>query len=487
VAIRRHVTVGSGGFRSGPENSGPENSGAENPLTAPAPTRRAVLAGGLGITALIALPDVLSGSPAYASQTSADSSTPAASHFFLYGTTGPRTHAGVEDREPPGARSSSASNVVTGLDLAPVKSEDGSTLALVSTNSTGAARSVTLVLVDTRSGATTSRRTLALPDASSAASILTRPVFAGPDTVVLLVAVSEPTQPRAVRKTPAAGGETVTTGYTWTTRHQVAYFDRRKSTFGGPYPVRLGSSPYLALTDAAADSTHLYLWAVQDYARMLLGKGAADTPLTTEFFAIPLGSGTPATVTASRGPWPSGANARILSTGHVARVLAGRDLELYSPADGSLRTVRLAPMHEVGAAKPGAVTLDSLPNGNAVITNSALGRATVVDPSARFAPVVVADYPRVPYPVRGASVSSDGTTLYTLGARGTGGLNAYRMADGSLTASYTHGETYTGVYQLAGGHLLTLTAGQRTGLSFFTPGLEHVATAATDVLVAGVY
>ena len=476
MIIKRHAAEGSGGARSG----------SENPLTALKPTRRAVLAGGFGVTALIALPDVLAASPAYAMQAASGSST-SAPHFFLYGTTGPRTRAGVEDRKSPGSGASSASNVVTGLDLAPVKSPDGGTLALVSTSATGSSRSVTLTLVDTRSGATTSRRTLALPDASSAASILTRPVFAGPDTVVLLVAISEPSQPRILRKTPANGREAVTTGYTWTTHHQVAYFDRRKATFSGPYTVRLGSSPYLALTDAAADSTHLYLWAVQDYSRIRVGAGAARPSLTTEFFAIPLGSGTPALATASQGPWPSGAGAQILATGHVARVLSGRDLELYSPADGSVRIVSLAPMHEVGAAKPGAVTLDSLPNGNALVTNSALGRATVVDPSARFATVTVADYPRVPYPVRGASVSSDGATLYTLGARDSGGINGYSLANGSMTASYSHGESYTGVYQLAGGNLLALTAGQQTGLSFFTPRLEPVATAATDVLVAGVY
>ncbi len=446
-----------------------------------------MLAGGLGITALIALPDVLAASPAYAAQSAAGDSASAAPHFFLYGTTGPRTHAAVEDRKAPEAGASSPSNVVTGLDLAPVRSADGGTLALVSTSPTGSARSVTLTLVDTRSGATTSAKTLALPHASSAASILTKPVFAGADTVVLLVAVSEPSQPRTIRKTPASGRETVTTGYTWTTHHQVAYFDRRTSAFSRLHPVRLGSNPYLTLTDAAADSTHLYLWAIQDYSRIRLDKGAARTSLTTEFFAIPLGSGTPAVATASRGPWPSGAGAQILSTGHVARVVAGRDLELYSPADGSLRTVSLAPMHQVAAPKPGSVTLDSLPNGNVLITNSAFGRATVVDPSARFSTVAVADYPRVPYPVRGASVSSDGTTLYTLGARDTGGLNAYKLTNGSLTASYSHGESYTGVYQLAGGNLLTLTAGQQTGLSFFTPQFERVATAATDVLVAGVY
>jgi hypothetical protein len=251
--------------------------------------------------------------------------------------------------------------------------------------------------------------------------------------------------------------------------------------------VRLGPSPYLALTDAAADSTHLYLWAVRDYSRIRAGKGAAGPSLTTEFFAIPLGSATPAAATASTGPWPSGEGARILATGHVARVIAGRDLEVYAPADGSLRTVSLAPMHEVAAAKPGAITLEVLPDGNALITNSAVGRATVVDPAARFATVSVVDYPRVPYPVHGASVSSDGTTLYTLGARNTGGLNGYKLANGALTTSYTHGETYTGVYRLAGGNLLTLTAGQQTGLSFFTPQLERVATATTDVLVGGVY
>jgi hypothetical protein len=481
VVIKRHAAERSENTRNGPENS----------LTVPRPTRRAVLAGGLGITALVALPDILAGSPAYAAQTPGSGSTPAPAvpHFFLYGTTGPRTPAGIEDRQSPAPGSGPASNVVTGLDLAPVASADGSTLALVSTSPMGASsRAVTLTLIRTPSGATIARTALALPDASPAASILAKPVFAGPDTVVLLVAVSEPSGPRTVRKLPAAGRPAVTTGYTWTTQHQVAYFDRGTSAFSGPYPLRLGPDPYLALTDAAADSTHLYLWVVQDYSRTRLGKNAATTtPVTTEFLAVPLGSGTPDTVTASPGAWPSGAQARILAGGRVARVLAGRDLEVYSPADGSLRIVSLAPMHAVGASKPGAITLDSLPDGNTLITNSALGRATVVDPVAGFATVAVVDYPQVPYPVRGASTSTDGTTLYTLGARDLGGINAYRLSTGALTASCTYSQSYSGVYQLAGGNLLALTADQQTGLSFFTPRLERVATAATDVLVAGVY
>jgi hypothetical protein len=461
--------------------------GGRGPRGALRPTRRAALAGGLGITALIALPDVLVGSPAAAAQVAPAGAASGVRHFFLYGTTGPRTRAGVEEHKVPGSGSGSPSNVVTGLDLAPVKSADGSTLALVSTSPAGASRSVTLTLVDTQGGATTARAALALPGASSAASILSRPVFAGPGTVALVIAISEPSQPRSMTKITPDGRQAVTTGYTWTTSHQVAYFDRATSAFGGPYPLSFGADPYLALTDAVADSSHLYLWAVRDYSRIRVGNGAQRPSLTTEFFAIPLGSGAPALVAPSLGPWPAGAEAHILATGHVARVIAGRDLEVFSPADGSLHTVTLAPMHEVGAAKPGAVTLETLPSGNSLVANSAFGRATVVDPAAGFTIASVIDYPKVPYPVRGASVSSDGTTLYTLGARETGGLNGYRITSGALTTSYTHGETYTGVYRLPGGNLLTLTAGGKTGLSFFIPQLERAATATTSVLVAAAY
>ncbi|MBR7835425.1 hypothetical protein KDL01_19275 [Actinospica durhamensis] len=486
MVIRRHSARGSD------DALGAREETADTPRA----TRRTAVAGGLGITALIAFPDVIAASTAQAATAgAADGSGSAATaaaaggtpHFFLYGTTGPTTHPGVEERRAPVDGQSAASNLVTGLDVAPVRSADGNTLALVSTSAAGTPRAVTLTLVDTSTGVTATQRTLALPGASSAASILSKPVFAGTDTVALLVAVSEPSAPRTLHKVPANGVAAVTTGYAWTTTHQVAYFHRATATFSGPFPLRLGADPYLALTDAAADATHLYLWAVQDFTRIRSAKGSAQPTLTTEFYAVPLGSGTPDLTTASRGPWPSGVGAQILATGHVARVVAGRDLEAFSPSDGSLRTVAVAPMHEVSAAKPGSITLESRPDGTVVLTNSAFGRATVLDPAAGFTSVAAIDYPRVRYPVRGASVSSDGTTLYTLGAAGSGGLNAYRIATGALTASYTHGESYTGVYQLAGGNLLTLTAGSRTGLSFFTPGLEYVTAAATDVLVAGVY
>jgi hypothetical protein len=468
--------------------------GSQRPLPPPRLTRRTALAGGLGITALIAVPDVLSGAPAYAEQAPGSGSLPGTtlpvSHFYLYGTTGPTTRSGVEERRAAvtGSAAGTPANLMTGLDLAPVKSPDGSALALVATSPAGSARTVTLTVVDTATGTASASGTLRIADASPAASILTKPVFAGAGTVALVIAISEPSVPKTLTKVLPDGRETTTAGHTWTTHHAVAYFDRASSGFAGPFPLRLGPNPYLALTDAAADATDLYLWAVQDYSRIRSGKGAANPSLTTEFFAVPLGSGTPRHTAASTGPWPSGAAARILpATGQVARVTAGRDLEVYSPSDGSLRAVPVAPLRQVSAAKPGAVTLENLPDGNTLITNSAFGRATVLNPAAGFATVSVVDHPKVPRPVQGAVVSADGTTLYTLGDRESGGLNAYSLANGALTASYSHGETYTGVYRLSTGTLLALTPGAQTGLSFFTPQLDLLTTAVTPVLVAAVY
>jgi hypothetical protein len=469
-------------------------------------SRRVALAGGLGITALIALPDVLLGSTAQAARTAAGASPSAATagatalpaatasqtaepgHFFLYGTTGAGAPSNVQGWQTPTGQDVSAAasaNVTTNLNRAPVKSPDNGTLALISTGSTGSVPSVTLTLVDTQSGANVSTSVLKLPGVSATASILATPVFAGQRTVALVLAVSEPSHPRAVHKVSPTGLAVTTTGYTWTTSHVVAYLDRASGSFAGPFT--LFDSPYLALTDAVADAGHLYLWAIKDYTKIRLGKGRANPTVSTEFFAVPLGSGTPRLALPSAGPWPSGATAQVLSTGDVARLIGGRRLEVFSPGRSSLAVKAVVPMTQVSAAKPGATTLDSLANGNVLITNSALGRATVLDPAASYSTVSVVDYPRVPHPVRGATISADGTTLYTLGAASTGGLNAYNIASGSLTATDSHGESYIGVFQLSSGTLLALKPAAQTQLSFFAPHLENIGTASTNILVAAAY
>lgn len=457
---------------------------------APRFSRRAALIGGLGVTALVALPDILLGSTASAAQlpsgagAAAAAGSPAApaGYFFLYGTTGVTTPAGVEGWRPPAGRGQSTMQAAplaasTDLDAAPVKSPDGTTIALVSTTAAGSTPTVGLSLLDAGSGARTAGGSVSLPGVSADASVLVTAVFAGTATVALVIAASEPSVPLPSLRP----GQTLA----WTTTHFTAYFDRAAGTFAGPFT--LFDEPYLALTDAAADASHLYLWAVRDYTKNRVAKGGPKSTLTPEFFAIPLGAGAPAHAAASVGPWPSGDRALVLSNGDVARMVAGRGLETFTPASGALTQRRIAALEPLGSAKPGSIMLDSLSGGHALITNSAFGRAAVVDPAAGYAAVSSIDYPKVKYPIRGATASLDGTTLYTLGAAATGGLNAYDIASGRLTASYSHGDAYAGVYQLASGTVLAVKPGVQSELGFFTPQLDNLGGATTSVFVACVY
>lgn len=454
-------------------------------------SRRAALLGGLGVTALVALPDILVGSaasaaplPSGATAAAATGTSPAipAGFFFLYGTTGVTTPAGVEGWRPPATRgqgSLGAAPLVatTSLDAAPVKSPDGSTLALVSTGTAGSTATVALALLDATTGAHTGSGSVTLPGVSTDASVLVTPVFAGTATVALVIAASEPSIPMTILKP----GQTLT----WTTTHFTAYLDRASGAFTGPFP--LFNEPYLALTDAVADADHLYLWAIKDYTKNRVGKHGPKSTLAPEFFAIPLGSGTPAHTAASVGPWPSGDPAKVLSNGDVARLVAGRGLETFTPANGALAQRRISALEPLGSAKPGSVTLDSLPGGDALITNSAFGRAAIVNPAASYGAVSSVDYPKVKYPIRGATASADGKTLFTVGAANTGGLNAYDIATGKLTGSYSHGDAYSGVYQLASGTVLAVKPGVQSTLGFFSPQLEQLGGATTSVFVASVY
>ncbi|HEY3868927.1 MAG TPA: hypothetical protein VGM10_11280 [Actinocrinis sp.] len=468
-----------GGDAAPEEASGP---------TQPQVSRRAALLGGLGVTALVALPDMLLGPAASAAQlpggAAAAGTSPAApaGFFFLYGTTGVTTPAGVEGWQAPAARAQTSLGAApqvatTSLDAAPVKSPDGSTLALVSTGATGSTATVALTLLDASSGARLGGGSLTLPGVSADASVLVTPVFAQTATVALVIAASEPSIPLAKLKL----GQPLV----WTTTHFTAYFDRASGAIAGPF--RLFDEPYLALTDAVADADHLYLWAIKDYTKNRVSKNGPKSTLTPEFFAIPLGSGSPALNSASAGPWPSGDRAHLLSNGDVARVIAGRGLETFTPNSGALTKRTIAALEPLGSAKPGSITLDTLPAGHTLITNSAFGRAAIVDPAASYGAVSSIDYPKVKYPIRGTTPSADGTTLYTLGAANTGGLNAYSIATGKLTASYSHGDAYAGVYQLASGTVLAVKPGVQSTLGFFSPQLDNLGGATTSVFVASVF
>lgn len=457
-------------------------------------SRRAVLAGGAGAGVLVAIPDVLAAAPARAEAGSVPvpDPAPAAAHFFLYGSTGPLTTPGLQGWRPPAARGAAppAPRVVgSGLAARPARSGDGATVAFPTVQNGPGAASVTLTLVDAATSAVETTATLDLPGVPADATVLVRPVFAGAATVALVIAVTVPTQWHTFRKTPADGPAVTTPSATWTTHHVLAYLDRASGTFAGPFD--LADAPALAWTDTAADADSLYLWTIREPA---VSVGTKQKPLPappTRLLTFPLGSGKPSRAARSAGAWPNGATGLVLSTGDVARVAEGRDLEVYSPGSGASQRIAF-PELRIESARAGATTTHVRPDGTLLIANAAFGRAVVVDPAASFRTVTVLDYPRPQIALGGpdakTALSADGTVLYTLGSAAVGGLSAYEIATGDLVATYSDGAHYSGVYQLPSGTLLAVN-GNDSGsqLGFFSPSLSRLGASSTDMYVAEVF
>ena len=79
-----------------------------------------------------------------------------------------------------------------------------------------------------------------------------------------------------------------------------------------------------------------------------------------------------------------------------------------------------------------------------------------------------------------------GDTLYVLGSAGTGGLCAYDVASGALTASFSEGRHYAGLYQLPSGALLAVGA-ENPRLAFFSSALSPLGTTDTNLHISAVF
>jgi hypothetical protein len=457
-------------------------------------SRRGVLAGAAGTAAIIAIPDLFAAGRVSAATIgqSAQSAGPAVPHFFVYGIAGPQASPGasVQAARPPALRKAvSAVPVPIGTDLAtePVRSPDQATIALVTVGQGTAGAVVTLTLIDTLSAVTIAQRSLTLPGVGAGANVLATPVFAGPTTVALVLAITVPTNIGRARKLNPVTGQTITVPTaTWISHHELAYFDWLSGSFAGPYD--LADGPSLALSSAVADEHDLFVWTVDEAAALLRGATQPMLPPATRFAAFPLGSGTARLSVPTPGVWPAGEPVVALPTGDVARLVNARHLEVYSATTGRMTQVGIAPLAQ-SAAKPGAVAMSARPDGTLFITKAATGRAVVLDPAASFAVTAQISFPPPASPLGApwskAVLSADGATLYVLGAAQAGGLSAYDVASGALTASYSHGERYVGVYELPSGALLAVgTANPR--LTFFSPELTPLGTAETSLHVAAV-
>jgi hypothetical protein len=455
-------------------------------------SRREMLAGGIGVGALIAMPDLsLAGRAAGRSARSASSGSSGARYVLLYGTPEATTFPGgsVASALSPVSRATSvpaAKPVAAQLTSAPVASADQASVALVTVDAGPAGAKVTLTVVDAASALVSAQGSLTLTGVADGASILPTPVFApGTATIAVVLAITEPTGRRLARKTdPATGRVMPMHAVTWTSRHALAYFDTGTESFTGPF--HLGNAPALALTSVAANSSDLFVWTTREPQPAEVRPQAPPLPWVTVF---PLGSGQARASVPSPAPWPASEPVATLATGDVARLVNGRAVQVSSAQTGEVTQTAIAPL-SVTRAKPSAVTMESRPDGTVFLTKPGIGRAVVADPANSFRVTAQVDFP-VPAapggaPASKAVLSAAGDTLYVLGGAKTGGISAYDVATGKLAGSYSHGRQYFGLYQLPSGTLLTLSPGNPR-LEFFSPGLSLLGTAATNLHVSAVF
>lgn len=451
-------------------------------------TRRGLLAGSIGVAALAVLPRLPSVTPASAAGTAAETAGSLGPQAFVYGIPSPAAQPGpsLHAARPPVLQRAAAvtpAPIATELAALPVRSPDGSTIALSTVGESAGEAAVSVTLVDATSAAVVSQGTLTLRNFPDGALLLVTPTFAADSTTVALVlSISVPTNRRTIRKLNPVTGELrdVATA-TWTSHHELAYFDRGTASFAGPFD--LADGPSLARATAIATGSDLFLWSIDEaaaiYPRMAIPRLAA----------YPLGSGRARFSVPAVGPWPvNGEPVAVLASGDVARLAYGRQVEVYSAATGRATQVSI-PALQGESARPGAPSMQARADGTVFINNPAIGRAVVADPARSFAAVSTFTYPRPAAAIGGteskAVLSGDGRTLYVLGGSEIGGLSAYDAATGKLTSSYSHGEHYTGVYQLEGGALLAISP-ISPRLVFFDPSLEPTGTANTDLHVAAV-
>jgi hypothetical protein len=451
-------------------------------------SRREVLVGGVGAGALLAFPI---GSPGSGSAASTGSTASSASWYaFLYGTPESSPYPGGSFMAASASSSArSPFQVASTLAATPVASPDQTTVALATVDTTAHGAKVTLTLVDQATAAVSKQGSLTLAGVPADASILATPVFApGTTTVALVLAIMIPSTGGTLRKTDQSGKVTTATATSWKSHHELAYFDSSSGTFTGAFD--LADEPSLALTTVAANGTDLFVWTTPKQQPAAYSKAnPKPAPLST-VRAFPLGSGKPRFSVQSPAPWPGGEPVTTLASGDIARLVYARNLQVCSAKTGDITSHTLAPL-AVDRPKSSAVTMQTRPDGTLFIAKPGIGTAVIVDPadSFRVKSQVNFSVPRAPgsAPWTKAVLSSSGDTLYVVGGASSGGVSAYDVSTGKLTASYAQGgRQYTGLSVLPDGNVLAVGPAHPR-LAFFSPALNLLHTVDTSLQIAAVY
>jgi hypothetical protein len=461
-------------------------------LSGSGPSRREVLAGGAGVGALLALPLSLSAPRSGASAGSATSSD--SGYAFLFGTTESSPYQGgsfMAAQSPARASAVRAPfQVASKLASAPVLSPDGTTVAVTDVATTSGGAKVTLSLMDKTSAAVSASGSLTLAGVPSDASILATPVFApGTTTVALVLAITIPSSGGTLRKNDPRTGKLMTsTATTWKSHHALAYLDSRSGAFTGPF--ELSDEPALALTTVAANGTDVFLWTTPEPQAADYSKASPKSAPLSTVSAFPLGSGKPRFSAPALLPWPGGEPVVTLASGDIARLVRGRDVQVVSAATGDITTYTPAPLNVI-RAKQSAVTMQTRSDGTVFIAKPGVGAAVVVDPANSFEVKHQVTFP-VPLAPGGAPwskavLSPSGDTLFVVGGAKTGGLSAYDVATGKLTASYATGDgRYTGLSMLPDGNVLAVGPAHPR-LTFFSSALSRLGDADTSLQISAVF
>ncbi|HEX4061951.1 MAG TPA: hypothetical protein VHY58_13130 [Streptosporangiaceae bacterium] len=451
-----------------------------------------MLAGGIGASALIALPDI--------TRTGGRGDRPAASghsagrYVFVYGTLQAASSPGgsVAAAVTPTSRSRSlpaAIPVATSLATAPVLSPDQATVALVTVKDVPGGSKVTLTLIDTASATVAKRGSVTISGLPDGTNILATPVFApGAAIIPLVLAITVPTGQHLVRKLNPHTGNAVTRSVTtWQSHHALAYFDSATGAFAGPF--HLADQPSLALSTAVATARDLFVWTTREPQPDRTAKTHPKPPPLPQLNVYPLGSATPRLSVPALAPWPGGEPVAALPTGDVARLVNGRCLQVCSARTGDVTQLVVPPLNVI-RAKPSAVTMQARPDGTLFLTKPGIGRAAVLDPADSFRVTASVSFPEpaAPFgaPWSKAVLSPSGDTLFVLGGAAAGGIAAYDVATGGLTASYSQGQQYAGLYQTPSGTLLAVAA-KNPRLAFFSSTLSPLGTADTNLHVSAVF
>lgn len=381
------------------------------------------------------------------------------------------------------------STVAAQLAALPVLSPDRTKLAVIGLAEVAAGVELSVTMIDMVRGAVSGAQTILIGGVPSDAEVLVTPLFAADSiTVPIILSITIPSNWSTIQKfDPRSGGTLSMLAATWTSHHELLYYNSASSSFAGPFD--LADAPSLARVTAAASDANLFLWTLTEPAAVIGTKEHPKPMPTPQLSVFALGSGKPSFTTPASPVWPVSDEPTFFSgKGTLVRVVGSGSLELYSTSTGKYDIATVGDL-DVTLAKPSPTEIQSLPDGNIALLNATLGRALVINPATLgVVHSVTFDPPSMPRgtPTFKGAVSSDGATLYVPGGGNGGGLAAYDLASGSRIASHADGQEYAGVRVMSNQALVAI-APQNPRLVFFDSDLKRLGTATTDLNIVEVY